>query len=524
MKLHRLPEYILITTVLLAGMGLALYCGRAIGTGQTGTLVAIFAVAVAIFVLLLMRARVWMLIPITWGFAGQIYQLSLPFAVRDLAIVFVFTSFFALIALKVVRRKPVYEALDYLLFANILYVAIAFVRHPAGISVLGSNRVGGKPYFILFVACLAYWVLGRVLMSPKQALKLPFFMVAARSVEMVFNFVVFHFPSTAPVLSHLYSGVEVSAETPQGAKVIDVREGYLGAFAGPLLTGICSYFRPLTLFNPLYMGRFIGLLFGIYGLLQSGFRSMVMAFAFTFMAASYFHKGMIDLVKIVVFGMPIVIFLIASQGVLFEMPLPAQRALSFLPGNWNYIVVNDAKGSTEWRTQMWKIVLTTDKYIENKWLGDGFGFTMEQYKAMEQATAMRATEADIENQMIVGGVHSGPISAIRFVGVLGLVLYLILLVQMARYALRLIGRCRNTPFFVISLFIGIPAIFEPINYIFIFGGYEGSLPNSVFAVAMLRLISNSREAWQPAVEIAPAPEEKFVHVRSNLPSRLPVPA
>ena len=524
MKLHRLPEYILITTVLLAGMGLALYCGRAIGTGQTSTVVAIFAVAVAIFVLLWMRARVWMLIPITWGFAGQIYQLPLPFAVRDLVIVFVFASFFALIALKIVRRKPVYEPLDYLLMVNILYVAIAFVRHPVGIFELGTKRVGGKPYFILFVACLAYWVLGRVLMSPKQARKLPFFMIAARSVEMVFNFVAFHFPSTAPVLSHLYSGVEISGETAQGAKETDVRQAYLGFFALPLLTGLCSYFRPLTLINPLYMGRFIAFLIGIYGLLQSGHRSYVMAAAFAFAAASYFQKGMIDLVKIVVFGIPCVIFLIASQGVLFELPMPAQRALSFLPGNWNYNVVSDAKGSTEWRTQMWKIVLTTDKYIENKWLGDGFGFTIEQFQAMEHATALKTGGADQENQMIVGGVHSGPISAIRYVGVLGLVLYLILLVQMARYALRLIGRCRNTPFFVVSLFLGIPAIFEPINYVFIFGGYENALPNSVFTVAMLRLISNSREAWQPAVEIAPAPEEKFVHVRSNLPSRLPVPA
>ena len=72
---------------------------------------------------------------------------------------------------------------------------------------------------------------------------------------------------------------------------------------------------------------------------------------------------------------------------------------------------------------MWKEVLISDKYIENKLLGDGFGFTRRQYATMQQLTQFGGSTEDVqENAMITGGVHSGPISAIRYVGVVVCVL------------------------------------------------------------------------------------------------------
>jgi len=101
-----------------------------------------------------------------------------------------------------------------------------------------------------------------------------------------------------------------------------------------------------------------------------------------------------------------------------------------------------------------------------------------------------------ESQLIQGAFHSGPISAIRFVGYVGLVLYLVLFFVAARYAWGLIRTTAATPFFPLALYIGIPVIYGPIEYIFVFGGYESGFPRTIFLCGMLRLLSEGFSRWR----------------------------
>jgi hypothetical protein len=96
-----------------------------------------------------------------------------------------------------------------------------------------------------------------------------------------------------------------------------------------------------------------------------------------------------------------------------------------------------------------------------------------------------------EVALIVGGVHSGPLSAVRVVGYFGLALYLTALVLIAKEGWRVARRAQGTPFFPLALFIGIPAIYEPFNYVFIFGGFDSSVPSTLFTLGMLRMIHNT---------------------------------
>ncbi|MBV8533839.1 MAG: hypothetical protein JO207_08555 [Verrucomicrobia bacterium] len=68
----------------------------------------------------------------------------------------------------------------------------------------------------------------------------------------------------------------------------------------------------------------------------------------------------------------------------FTLPITAQRALSFLPGDWNADAREDAEGSSQRRFYMWDVVFHTDTYVHNKLLGDGFGFTNYELQIMEQ--------------------------------------------------------------------------------------------------------------------------------------------
>ena len=535
MKLERIHEYVLVTVVTLAGIGFALYLGRLTGQGQNSTLGAVVGLVAIAALCLGAKTRIWVLVPICWPLGGQMYILPLPFSVRDLCVLLVFGMFLLFKALKIVRQKPVYELLDVFVWANLFYVGSVFLRHPVGTDVLGTANVGGKPYFEAFVGVLAYWILARVTLTPDVAGRLPAYMIGGRLFEGSLSFITFHFPETAPMLSRIYSGVSLdsySGEVAGGvnqiasAGVLSDRQSYLGAIGSPLILALCSYFRPFTILNPLYFTRFFLFLFGIYCVLTSGHRSYVAATLFAFAAASYFRKGSWDVVRIGLFGIPALILVIAMQGTVFEISTSAQRALSFLPGNWDPDVVADAKGSTKWRTEMWETVLTSDKYIDNKWLGDGFGFTRAQYDAMLQSSLIGSLAADQENQMIVGGVHSGPISAIRFVGVVGLVLYLVLLCYMGYFAFGLITRSKDTPFFVLTLFAGIPIIFEPFNYVILFGGYDSSLPDTLFRVGMLKLLSRSLASFRDAETktVPAAPVRRIRESTSPHPALAPVGA
>jgi hypothetical protein len=182
---------------------------------------------------------------------------------------------------------------------------------------------------------------------------------------------------------------------------------------------------------------------------------------------------------------------------MFELPLPAQRALSFLPGNWKYEVVQDAKGSTDWRVEMWKRALTSDRYIENKLLGDGFGFRQLDMQRLERINMNGENyEATQEAMMLAGNYHSGPVSAIRYVGVVGLILYYAFIIALAIYAKRVIRSCWKTPFFVPALFFCLPVFFHPFFYTFIFGAFQNGIVESIFAFGCLKMLERSVAAYQ----------------------------
>ena len=95
-----------------------------------------------------------------------------------------------------------------------------------------------------------------------------------------------------------------------------------------------------------------------------------------------------------------------------------QRTLSFLPGHWDSRAVKDATGSTEWRLEMWRDIPKGTQYISDKIMGDGFGFSRAELSAMERQKFATGGMQQ-EDFMIIGAFHNGPLSAIRFVGVVG---------------------------------------------------------------------------------------------------------
>ena len=149
---------------------------------------------------------------------------------------------------------------------------------------------------------------------------------------------------------------------------------------------------------------------------------------------------------------------------------------------------------------MWVQMLTTDRYITNKILGDGFGFDKREMATMDYFARTGDNLAGQESFMITGSVHSGPVSSIRYGGYIGLALLLTFLVAQAREAWSLIRRAFSTPFRILALFVCVPIVIEPVFFTLIFGAYENAIPESLYNLGMLRMLGNSLAKYDLSIK------------------------
>lgn len=496
MKLERTHEYLVPVFVILGTLVLAIVTGSSIGSGQERFAFGVMGIIIVTAFFLSVRQKVWMLIPMTWMLGGKITLLPLPVSVAQVAVLFAFGTFLLLKAFKVVRIKPKIGLVEFWMLINLFYLLTVYLRNPVGVEALGSDRVGGKPYFDTVVACCAYWVLARSVATPKEGYVVPLLSVAGHGLAAWLNAIAYQFPFTVQPLAQIYSGI-AAAENPDAVAALEKgsRHAYLLGLGGGLANYAIYRWRPFTVINPIFFGRFFTFSVAFSLILMTGFRSALITLFLGFLWVTFFRDGIIAVFRVIMVVAAIVGLLISMQGNLIDLPQPAQRALSFLPGKWDYSAKREAEASTEWRVEMWKTILTSDKYIANKWLGDGFGFTRYQFQVMA-ANARGTTLDQQENLMISGGVHSGPISAIRFVGYVGLLLFLVLLILAKIRAYQLIRRAEGTPFYFFALFCGMPMIVALFVFVLIFGGFEGDLPNTIVAIGMLKLLENSLAAHE----------------------------
>ncbi|MCX6967633.1 MAG: hypothetical protein NTZ46_07605 [Verrucomicrobia bacterium] len=517
MKLARLPEYLSIVVTAVIGILLALYLGLSAGAGSNTTYLIIGSI-IAVVIALVLRANIWLLIPLCWPLGGSITGMPGSFPVRDLVMLYAFAVFLALKALKVVRAKTQYNWLDYLLFLNLIYLFTIYIKNPVGTDSMGFERVGGKVYFEVLFLISGYWVIAHVTVSGKFIRKFPLLLICGDLLNGIVGFLTFHFPVFGLALGQVYSGVSLTNSALGGEDSASEREGYLTSPGYAVCKALFSMHSPFRVLNPIYFWRFLGASLGILMILKSGFRGTLVGLGFFFIASTYFRHGFLGVIRMTLIIIPCLCMLIAVQGIV-ELPLPMQRSLSFLPGNWNPAVVDDAKGSLEWRYDIWDRVRTSGhKYINDWWFGDGFGISKTQLQQ-----ALNSPEESQENLAIVGQYHSLPLSAIRVVGYVGFSLYCVLLFCMGVFAWKLIRRAKGTPFFPAALFIGVPAITSPPQELLLTGFFDSSILSTIFSIAIMQMISRSLEQYRrDQEELAPDAAKALPElVRHRFPSDLP---
>jgi hypothetical protein len=271
------------------------------------------------------------------------------------------------------------------------------------------------------------------------------------------------------------------------------RIGFLSQFGTNLALWISCYISPLiALVKPLWL---MLILVAVAASLMGGFRNGIMIVGLTFLLGIAYHSGGIGVLLSSFMGM-IGVALLAAINLLAPLPPNVQRALTFLPGTWEERYKVDAEGSTEWRVEVWKEALLTDRWIHNKWLGDGLGFSAAELSAqMNDREGARAGisgfSAHRESILANGDYHSGPVSSIRVIGYIGLLVFLLAQIRLAVHAHHLITRYRHTEWFPLTLFIGIPVIILPLIFVFIFGAFKTAAPTFLISCGLVSILKNN---------------------------------
>jgi hypothetical protein len=487
---------IVVWSALLLGLLVAIMVGSAVGSSDMRLVAGVIAAIPVAVVFVKLKTNIWVLLPIGWYLTGRLPWLPLPFSVRDLCfitVIFFFTLFFATRALPWKRKVGI---LDYLIYINLAYLATVYVRNPAGFWAMQTSMVGGRPYFEIALAFGAFIILSRVRISDFIAKIFPLFFVIPSWCVAILDVISRLVPQMAYPLAMIYSGVGaggVSSAFQQEAKLGETR--LVGMqFAGlTSVLALCAKFNPITLLSPLHPAR--ATLFGVavLAIFLSGFRSVILFAMVAFLLATVLRGGVKDL-WLAGAGMLLgLVALISVQGSLVQLPLTVQRTLSWLPGDWNQQAVADAEGSTQWRVEMWAWAWDDERILKDRVWGQGFGLSLDDMSLI--AASLMAGEgggtrlggSDRESFMIMGSFHNGPLSTIKYIGVVGLALYYPLMCYMAVLAWKLCKRARGTEAFGLALFVGIPIIYEPFNFVVVFGALDSGYPQLLFWAGLLNM-------------------------------------
>jgi hypothetical protein len=292
-----------------------------------------------------------------------------------------------------------------------------------------------------------------------------------------------------------------------------------------LSLALFTFFPPVTCINPLYVFRFAMTLLALAMIFLSGFRSALGLMFIYFIVGSLVRRQYHQIMIAGIVGFLAMVFLISS-GLTTQLPYGAQRILSELP----FVRVEDhirlnAERSTDFRVEMWTLALTTDRYISNKFLGDGFGLSASEQRSMLEAVMGDARAQSqgkgIDDFMVRGSYHGFHVETIRFTGFFGLALALITLGIFFKQAITLIRHFKYHKEWGYIIYICMPYLIYPFYYMLVFGSYRNAFPVVLASAGLMKMLDNIRVR-----ELAAAPLQDSVKspVRSMPLGRFPQPA
>lgn len=487
-----------VLAVIVLSAFFAVYLGFAAATESMTAITWVGGMLVLVLVLGLGR-NVWLLIPPLVILQGNINFLPgspPPWSLAAVAVGVMYAVRFATRRHDFVFR---WDMLDLAILLQVLAVGQAWVRNPTGLLMLGGDTAGGKPYFIFGAVALAYACLSITQPTEKSIRWAVYTTVAVGILDGIVLIISDYSSKFAQACLRIYSGNMGAAFSAQTTNLNEARGGFGMVILGKnIQVALFSLLPTIRSINPLSVIPFSLTVCASVLTLLSGFRSAVIYAAVIFALAAIARKRYLDILLASGLGI-LAAAAIMGSGNLDKLPYGVQRVLSAAGANVRDDVRRNAEDSSNDRFEVWKIVLTSEGYIRNKWLGDGFSLSArEQNAILAMATRGIQTGMGLESFkeycLATGTYHGFHVETIRFTGILGLVCAVFAMIVFFRKGLVLIRYFRRDPLLGCVLYICLPIMLYLFWSLLVFGSYKVDFPPVLVMAGMLKMLDNLRLA------------------------------
>jgi len=306
-----------------------------------------------------------------------------------------------------------------LIFFFLVTYATAQSTGGAGARVFGSGQFGGRHYFYLWGAFAVYFAISSIgIPEEKRKSYAGLFFLSgvtsavsnlAYTLGPNFYFLFLLFPPEYAVMQAIGGDfttiTRINGLAPAALSVfcfMMVRYGLRG------LLNLTYFWRSAV--------TLLVLVFGLY----SGFRWLPVFIAILFVV-QFFAEG---LHKTRYLAIALAFVLLAGGFISIaadRLPLAVQRCFTVLPLKLDAAAVEDARGSSMWRLEMWRVLIgDIPKYF---WRGKGFAIDPKDlYFATEGLRFGGAS--GIDGSIVAGDYHNGPLSIIIPFGIWGVLSFL----------------------------------------------------------------------------------------------------
>jgi hypothetical protein len=315
-----------------------------------------------------------------------------------------------------------------LLFLALVVVFTMAMTGVMGVRSLGGASYGGKKYFFILFAIVAYTALSSLRIPIEKAnayvaaFLLPGLSIILSNLVYMLGPGMWFFFNLFPMDMAMGQAAEDFSWNPSEVKL--GRVAGLGFTSTALLSfmlarygirGILDFNRPWRLL----------VLCGVFAAsLMGGFRSILILNTLL-CAVQFFLEGMHKTRLFPILVGCCIVGLAMLLPFVQKLPLSAQRTLSILPIEVAPAARYSADASTEWRLRMWEVLWP--EVSKHFWVGKGYtANATDYYLAVE--SQRRGLAQEYELALIAGDYHSGPLSLMipfGFPGVLAFVLFLV---------------------------------------------------------------------------------------------------
>lgn len=279
-----------------------------------------------------------------------------------------------------------------------------------GLHIFGSSKVGGKPYWILLAGAAGFLaMLAQRIPQEKVLLYLRFFFLGSltNGIGYAINFV-------GPSLWYIFLIFPIDIVPGEEGTGIARYAGLSTALLGVFWYLLARY-GILELLEKKQFGKMLLLLSVFILTLGGGFRTFLILMGIVVLLLAYFEGFFRS--KYAPVGVCAVLL---SCGVLVpfadRLPLPIQRSLAVLPIRLDPKARLEAERSSEWRLEMWRVVLPEiPRYF---WLGKGLEVAVNELEVSSDLSH-RGLADSAESHIVSGNYHNGPLTVLIPFGIWG---------------------------------------------------------------------------------------------------------